>query len=181
MRFRQSDKHVIDVIFPLAILFVFAASALLVLLLSAHTYADQTTQTESNYEASTPLSYITEKVRQNDENGNISIEELDGISCLALHGTSEDMTYTTYLYAYDGWLKELQVRDDTTASLDAGKDVIEVQDFQVEDFISTDAGASETNADDENSEHINQHTYKITVTDASGITSSRILTERSSR
>lgn len=54
MRFHQEKKHVIDLIFPLAILFVFAASALLVLLLSVHIYGDQTDKTLKNYESSTP-------------------------------------------------------------------------------------------------------------------------------
>ncbi len=161
--FYQSKKHVIDVIFPLAILFTFAVSALLVLILSVHIYGDQNDKTKLNYESSTPLSYITEKVRQNDAQGNISIEELDGISCLTLHGFSSDVTYTTYLYVHDGWLKELTIRDDTKGSLDAGKNIIEAKDLQVKEFSASAAS----------------HTYQITITDLTGDEETRILTERS--
>ncbi len=165
MRFHQSKKHVIDVTFPLAILFVFAVSALLVLLLSVHIYGEQTDKTKQNYESFTPLSYITEKVRQNDAKGTISIEELDGISCLTLHGSSSDATYSTYLYVYNGWLKELTIRDDTTGSLEAGKNIIEANDLQIQEFSASAAS----------------HTYQITVTNLAGEKETRILTERSSQ
>lgn len=161
MRFHQEKKHVIDLIFPLAIFFVFAVSALLVLLLSVHIYGDQTDKTLKNFESSTPLSYITEKVRQNDSQGNITIEDLNGVNSLVLHGTSSDVTYSTYLYVYNGWLKELTIRDDTSASPEAGKNIIEASNLQVENFSA--------------------HTYKITVTDLEGDSQTRILTERSSQ
>lgn len=161
MRFHQEKKHVIDLIFPLAILFVFAASALLVLLLSVHIYGDQTDKTLKNYESSTPLSYITEKVRQNDSHGSLSIEELDGVTSLVLHSNASDISYSTYLYVYEGWLKELTIRDDISASLEAGSNIIEASKLEAQEFSS--------------------HTYKITVTDRDGDSKTRILTERSSQ
>ena len=42
MRFHRNRSHVIDLIFPLAVLFVFAASSLVVLILSVHIYTGQT-------------------------------------------------------------------------------------------------------------------------------------------
>ena len=49
MRFERSRKHMIDFIFPLTLLLVFAVSALIVLLLSARIYAAQTEQADKNY------------------------------------------------------------------------------------------------------------------------------------
>lgn len=161
MRFRRSDKHVIDFIFPLAILFVFAASALLVLILSTHIYADQTDHAKANYQSYTPLAYISEKVRQNDVSGNISIQELDGTTCLALKGTSDDIAYITYLYVSDGWLKELLIRDDTMASLSAGKNIIEAKDLTIKE--------------------LKPQVYQITITTDNGSSDSQIFTERSSK
>ena len=77
MSIQKGRQHTIDFIFPLAVLFVFAVSAFTVLLLSAHVYADQTARTQSDYQAATPLSYIREKVRQNDQSGALSIGSLD--------------------------------------------------------------------------------------------------------
>ena len=49
MRFERSRKHMIDFIFPLTLLLVFAVSALIVLLLSARIYAAQTEQADKNH------------------------------------------------------------------------------------------------------------------------------------
>lgn len=159
MRFHRSRSHVIDLIFPLAVLFVFAASSLVVLLLSAHIYTKQTTQAEANYRTGTPLSYIEEKVRQDDVAGGIAIETLDGTDCLALRSSVDGTDYTTYLYVADGWLKELFVRDDADVSLNAGKNIIEASAFSVSE--------------------LQDGLYRITITDADGTTGSRILAERS--
>lgn len=159
MRFRHSDKHVIDFIFPLTLLLVFAVSALIVLLLSARIYASQTTRTDENYQASTPLAYITEKFRANDEAGAIQIEEKDGTLCLAFHQTSKSGGYTTYLYVNDGWLRELVVRDGVETTLESGKKVIEAKKLQ----------ASRTP----------DGLYRITVTDKNGTQVTRLLAERS--
>lgn len=159
MRFRRSDRHAIDFIFPLAVLFVFAASALLVLILSAHIYAGQTERASSNYQNYTPLAYITEKIRQNDTAGSISVQEVDGTTCLALKGNSDEISYTTYLYVSDGWLKELLIRDDTKISLSAGKNIIEAKELAIKELKS--------------------QVYQITITTEDGTSDSRIFTERS--
>ena len=159
MRFHSSKDHAIHLAFPVAVLFVFTASALMVLILSAHVYSTQTVRATENYQTSTPLAYLTEKVRQNDVADSISIEELSGISCLALRGSSDDISYTTYLYTYDGWLRELLVRDGTKASPETGKKIIEASDFSIEE--------------------LSNGLYRLTITDTSGEIHTRILSERS--
>lgn len=161
MKFRRSDKHAIDLIFPLAVLFVFAASSLLVLILSTHIYTGQIDHAKSNYQSYTPLAYITEKVRQNDTTGSVSIQKINGTSCLALKGTSDEFSYTTYLYVSDGWLKELLIRDGTKASLSAGKNIIEAKKFVIKE--------------------LKPQVYQITVTAEDGTSDSRILAERSAQ
>ena len=159
MRFHHNRSHMIDLIFPLAVLFVFAASSLVVLILSVHIYTGQTTQAEAHYRADTPLSYIEEKIRQNDVKDGVAIETLNGTECLALKNSSDGIDYTTYLYVSGGWLKELFARDDADVSLDAGKNIIEASDFTVNE--------------------LNNGLYRITITDTDGTTHSRILSERS--
>ena len=161
MKFRRSDKHAIDLIFPLAVLFVFAASSLLVLILSTHIYTGQIDHAKSNYQSYTTLAYITEKVRQNDTTGSVSIQKINGTSCLALKGTSDEFSYTTYLYVSDGWLKELLIRDGTKASLSAGKNIIEAKKLVIKE--------------------LKPQVYQITVTAEDGTSDSRILAERSAQ
>ena len=66
MRFQRQKNHVIDLLFPIAVLFVFAISSFLVLVLSAHIYSSQTQKMNTGYTVHTSLAYVAEKIRQND-------------------------------------------------------------------------------------------------------------------
>ena len=107
MRFQRQKNHVIDLLFPLAVLFVFAISSFLVLVLSAHIYSSQTQEMNTGYTVHTSLAYVAEKIRQNDSDGGISAGTFQGQECLVLKGGSGDIRYTTYIYSYKGKLKEL--------------------------------------------------------------------------
>lgn len=159
MRFKNPKQHSIDFVFPLSVLFVFAVSALLVLLLCANIYARQTSAAEDNYEQYTPLAYISEKLRQNDSSGGFSVTRIDGTACISIDSSSSGMDYITYLYVMDGWLKELYVRDGASVPLSAGQNIIEAKSLSVTE--------------------LKDHLYKISVTDTSGHENSCILTERS--
>lgn len=54
MRFHRNRSHVIDLIFPLAVLFVFAASSLVVLILSVQHLHRTDGQAEAHYRTDTP-------------------------------------------------------------------------------------------------------------------------------
>ena len=131
MRFQRQKNHVIDLLFPLAVLFVFAISSFLVLVLSAHIYSSQTQEMNTGYTVHTSLAYVAEKIRQNDSDGGISAGTFQGQECLVLKGGSSDIRYTTYIYSYKGKLKELTLRDGTDASPSDGKDILAVADFSV--------------------------------------------------
>lgn len=130
MRFRSKYSHVIDAVFPIAVFFVFAASALAVLMLSAKIYNSTTTSSADNYTSRTAFAYVSEKIRQSDVNGNISCETREGIDYLVL----QNDTYTTYIYAYDGELKELRLKDGVDASPDAGSDIAALKAFTVQEI-----------------------------------------------
>ncbi|MFQ9345162.1 MAG: DUF4860 domain-containing protein [Coprococcus sp.] len=131
----------------------------MVLILSAHVYSTQTVRATENYQTSTPLAYLTEKVRQNDVADSISIEELSGISCLALRGSSDDISYTTYA-VYVRWLAERAFGPGWHESLTGNrKKIIEASDFSIEE--------------------LSNGLYRLTITDTSGEIHTRILSERS--
>ena len=54
----NKNKHVIDIIFPIALFFVFISSCFIVLILSFHTYRKTVQLEQSNYQTRTALSYI---------------------------------------------------------------------------------------------------------------------------
>lgn len=129
---RNNKKHMIDFIFPVVLFFVFALCALAVLLLSAGIYQSTTEHSARAYNARTGLSYISEKIHQNDVNGGVRIGTLDGQEALILTQTHEDVEYSTYIYTYNNELKELFLKENATADPTAGTTILDVQDFQME-------------------------------------------------
>lgn len=133
MRFSRQQKHVIDMLFPIALFFVFALSALTVIILATNVYQKTTDESALNYTSQTSLSYIREKVSQADENGGISLTTLDGQKALKLTTTENERTYYTYIYALDGELRELFVSaENTPSSAAAGRAILKVQSFDIE-------------------------------------------------
>ena len=63
---KKYSQHTIDFLFPIALLFVFTASSLLVLLLASNIYQHIVRDSQSSFEQGTTLTYITNKLRQND-------------------------------------------------------------------------------------------------------------------
>ncbi len=159
MRFQARNRHVIDLIFPIALFFVFAVSALSILILAADTYASTTGQLRINDENRTALSYITEKIRQNDTRGAVYVSSIDGIDCLAMSYDYNEVPCTTYIYEYKGMLKELFINDGVTVSLENGRNIMELAALSIE--------------------QPEEHLFRLTATDSKGNKSSLIASERS--
>ncbi len=132
MRFRTQQNHMIDFLFPVALFFVFAVSAMTVILLATGIYRSTTEHSSLNYTARTSLSYICEKIHQNDINGNVAIGNFDGCDALVLKQTYQEDTYQTYIYVYDKELKELFVKDGVPASSKDGRTILSVEDFSMD-------------------------------------------------
>ena len=159
MRFQTRSRHVIDLIFPIALFFVFAASALIVLILAADLYGTTTSRLRVNDENRSALAYIEEKIRQNDTEGALKIVSIEDRDCLAMSADYNGVLCTTYIYEYDGMLKELFIRYDVPFSLKSGRDIMEISSLTI------------TNPED--------RLYRFTVTDSEGLESSLIASERS--
>lgn len=132
MRFRMKRNHMIDFLFPVALFFVFALSALTLILLAARIYQSTTENSSLNYSSRTCLSYISEKVHQSDENGSVYLGSFDGRDALVMEQTSGEEAYYTYIYACEQELRELFVKAGVEAGSDNGKPILEIQDFTME-------------------------------------------------
>lgn len=132
MRLHTKRNHMIDFLFPVALFFVFAFSALTVILLSARIYQSTTENSFLNYTSRTSLSYISEKIHQNDSNGAVTLGTLDGCDALVMEQTVSGETYYTYIYTSGQELKELFVKDGVDVDLSAGRTILEIQDFSME-------------------------------------------------
>ena len=76
---------------------------------------------------------MTEKLHQSDEYGAIDAGIFDGQDAIIIHQTYADQPYVTYLYQYEGYLRELFIREDVSASASDGRKILSVKDFAFEE------------------------------------------------
>ncbi len=134
MQTRRETHHLIDFLFPVALLFVFAFSAVAVILLATDVYRDTAAHSARTYTAETALAYLTEKVHQGDHEGQVEICEFDGCRALRIRQTYEDANYSTYIYAYQGALRELFTKDGVNVSVEDGQSILEISDLTFADL-----------------------------------------------
>ncbi len=129
----KKQKHfMVDFIFTLSLFGVFAVSALLVVVIGANVYRSTVSTQEANAVKRISLAYIAEKIRQNDASGNIRVGDVEGEPALILDSTYGDDTYSTYIYTYEGSLRELFVKSSAEPALMAGQAITDVSSFSIE-------------------------------------------------
>lgn len=127
----KQQRHIIDVLFVLALFGIFALSAIFLITIGANIYGKTMNNMERNFDTRTALAYITEKVRQSDLENQIDIGELDGCPALIISSGTEESLYKTYLYEYQGTLKELMIKQDVLLGPSAGQDILSVSNFEL--------------------------------------------------
>lgn len=146
----KEQQHSIANLFCVLLLLMFAGSALILVLLGSRIYQNGVSHLNENYTARTAIAYVSEKVRQHDEEGCISMEALDGQAALRLTETIDDKCFYTYIYFYNGSLMELFLGADTAASSDMGSKIVELSDFSITEepggFLSVTAVSDDGNS-----------------------------------
>lgn len=124
-------RHMVDVLFVLTLFCVFAVCSILLIAVGAKVYQNTLDNMETHFTSTTSLSYITEKIRQNDYSGKVAIEEFGGNDALVLLNEYNGEEYCTYIYSYAGQLKELFTKKNITLSPEAGRNILEISEFTV--------------------------------------------------
>ena len=125
------QRHAVSGLFSLILLLLFAFSTLSLVLLGSRIYKNGVSYLNRNYTTRTAVAYVTEKVRQHDEAGSIRLTELEGIPALLMEDEISGDTFLTYIYFYDGALRELFVRGSTDPAPDMGSRIVVLEDFSV--------------------------------------------------
>ena len=151
MKFRNGHHHMFDLLFILALFCVFAASGLFIVIIGSKVYKSTINQMQDNYQTRTSLSYVCEKIRQNDTKNALSIETINHTTVLVLTQNYEDTPIKTYIYQQEGFLKELFITENQIPDLSSGQNIMEIEDFEIEKiephlyhFISTDTSGRTT-------------------------------------
>jgi hypothetical protein len=132
------NKHIIDSVFVICLMLLFVLSALSVIAIGAAIYKKNVSSMSTNDSHRIASSYITEKVRQGDEYGQIHVEEIFGENALVLTKELNGTLYNTYIYDYNGHLMELFARDDLGQFYpQSGQKILEVSSFDIEQVSDT--------------------------------------------
>ena len=134
MKQDQKKNHTIDTVFVICLLLLFVLSSLSVIAIGASIYKKNVREMADNFSHRIACAYITEKVRQADEGGQIRVEEIFGENALVLTKEIKGVTYNTYIYDYDGNLMELFARSDLGSFYpQSGQRILEVDSFDIEE------------------------------------------------
>lgn len=126
MNYRKTGRK-IESIFTLLLLAIFAGAVLLILLLGVRSYRSLADRVDSAYQERTCVQYVAAKVRHNDINGNIFVDDFSdesSISALFLTQVVDDELYYTRIYYYNGYVCELFSLADETLLPEDGNNVL---------------------------------------------------------
>lgn len=122
-------RHLTDWLFTFALFSVFTVCALLVVVIGTSVYRSIAVKEEPNL---TALSYISEKIRQNDHAGSIELGSAEGVQVLMLRQTYASADYITYIYVLGDELKEALVAVDHPFSLSDGQTIMQADSLTME-------------------------------------------------
>lgn len=96
-----------DFIFSMLLFLVFILCSVFTILIGSRVYGNIRARNDAAFYSDTALSYITNKVRQSDRTGSISVRTVEGQSILVLASDYDGILYETWVYTKDGSLLEL--------------------------------------------------------------------------
>lgn len=130
-------KHSIGSVFTLVLFTVFAITALFVTAGGAMVYQKTAAETDRRFNRQTCLNYITAKIHAGNEAGAISVADFDGNSALCFTSVLDGTEYATYIYYFDGAVRELFCNKAVELGADAGSAIAEAGglDFSLSDGL----------------------------------------------
>lgn len=101
-------KHSLHTVAVMLLILVFALSIAIVLVNGSISYENISTTSQKSFDDRTSLSYISTKVKYLDNNEtSIFVDAIDSSPALHIVETIEETQYSTWIYFYDGNIKEL--------------------------------------------------------------------------
>lgn len=126
MRQRIDRKgQAVSTLFTMLLFLVFVLCALFTVLTGGKVYENISARMEDNYTGSVALQYIANKVRQGDEADAVRVLDMEGTQVLELAQEIEGYPYISWIYYYDGSIRELFTSADSGLGLSDGIEIME--------------------------------------------------------
>lgn len=126
---KKQQEHKINRLMALMLFAVFAVCILFVLLTGARIYKQLTEQNQKSYDKRTAIQYLTTKIRQNDHKSGIEVCRFEQVDALVLKQKINEKTYETYIYCYDGYLREIFTSSIESFSPEDGEKLLEAEEL----------------------------------------------------
>ena len=121
----KNDKRMSSQPFTLLLFCLFAICACLMMASSALAYQKIHNAREQHFETMNILSYINNKIKENDLADSIEVLVMDDIDVLKLTNVEGNIQTATYIYSMNGLLYEIYAAADVVVSLDDGRALID--------------------------------------------------------
>lgn len=128
----EKRGHSLDILFPVVLLAVYVLAAVTVILQAGAAYRKVEDRSRSMADGPAALAYVTERLHQGDEAGVVRVGTLGDIPALVF-AQGEDGRYVTYIYCYDGSLRELMIRRELAPEPETGRALLPMAEFLPED------------------------------------------------
>lgn len=129
----RSTIQKMDTLFVLSLFALFASTTFVLIILGLRQYQTTTATMHHNDEIRTAVSYLREQIRQADCNSSISVNQFYDTSAITISSQSDNAFCYSYIYFYDGYLRELTVRDNSLPNPESGKKLIALNGLDFKD------------------------------------------------
>ena len=129
----ERQKHMVDKMFLIVLFATFAVCAFTLIMVGANVYSHTASAMNENYEKRIDISYITEKIKQWDEQNSISIGTFHNKTALIHTEMTAGKKYYTYIYQENGALRELMIRDALDTKKVQGEQIVPAKGFEIKE------------------------------------------------
>lgn len=119
--------------FLIVLFATFAVCAFTLIMVGANVYSHTASAMNENYEKRIDISYITEKIKQGDEQNSISIGTFHNKTALIHTEMTAGKKYYTYIYQENGALRELMIRDGLDTKKVQGEEIVQAKGFEIKE------------------------------------------------
>lgn len=130
----NSRKFSFHFIFILMLYLLIVVFSLMIILLGKDIYSSINNDRQANYERRVSLSYVANKIRQNDKSGMVRIESLNGENAVVITEDYDGELYETWIYYYDNAIYEMFTDAGIRFNLEDGMKVLESEGFKIEEL-----------------------------------------------
>ena len=126
----MKSTHSLQRLLPVLVLALFLLLAGLTVIRSAGAYQKILSRSD-RLDRAMALTYIAEKARQNDAPGALRLGRIGDCQALVIT-QGEAVLYDTYIYCYEGSLRELMIKRELTPEADMGRCLLPMEGLELE-------------------------------------------------